>query len=231
MASVPPRRLSIGNFRPRTFDEIIGQTTAIARLRKFLDGARNGLVVPPHMIFHGPPGVGKTSAARVFAREALGDRLERDFSEMNPWDDRSPNAIYRLFELSRTPPAGGAPFRIVHIDEAEALTPESQVSLRPALEREESYSVYILSVNELDRLAKPVQSRCVVLEFRPLEPQDMRLALSLALQRTPFQLDDTVLESIVERSQGVPREAIKHLLEEGGARHSVPQPRSSESSG
>ncbi len=221
MASPPPRRLSLGSFRPRTFEEIIGQPTAITRLRRFLDGARNGLVVPPHMIFHGAPGVGKTSAARVFARETLGDRYDRDFSELNPWDDRSPAAIYRLFEQSRTAPQGGAPFRILHIDEADALTPEAQASLRPALEREESYSVYILSVNDLDRVAKQVQSRCVVLEFKPLGPADMRRTLALALERTPFQLDEATLGAIVERSHGIPREAIKLLLEEGGARHSA----------
>jgi replication factor C small subunit len=205
------------DFRPRSLDEVLGQGPAVARLRRILAGVRNGTVVPPHLLLHGPPGVGKTAAARAFGREALGETFEADFSELKAFDDRSHESLPGIIMNSRTRPLGGGPFRILFFDEVEALAPDAQNDLRPAMEGEGGWSVYILACNDLGAMAKSLQSRCTLLEFTPVEPADMRRIVSMALAKTPFRLDPAVLESIVERANGVPREAIKLLLEEGGA--------------
>jgi replication factor C small subunit len=213
----PPSRLSTEDFRPRSLEEMVGQGAVVARLRRILDGVRNGIVVPPNLLLHGPPGVGKTAAARAFGREALGENYDLNFNELKAFDDRSAEAIYGMIEASRAPPKGGGQFRIIFIDEVEALSPDAQLSLRPAMEREGGWSVYILSCNDLGGLAKALQSRCTLLEFTSVDPTEMRRLLSIALAKTPFRLDPTMVESIVQRSNGIPREAIKLLLEEGGA--------------
>jgi replication factor C small subunit len=217
MVDPRPNRLSIENFRPGSLDEIVGQYAAIVRLQRILDGVRNGIVVPPNLLLHGPPGVGKTAAARAFGRAALGVHYDADFHELKAFDDRSPQAIRGIIESSRAPPSDGGPFRIIFIDEVEALSPDAQLNLRPAMEREGGWSVYILSCNELSGLAKALQSRCTLLEFTIVDPPEMRRLLSLALAKTPFRLDSSQIESIVERANGIPREAVKLLLEEGGA--------------
>ncbi len=218
MPAPSPRRLSIEDFRPQTLDEIVGQTAVIARLRRILEGVRNGLVAPPHLLLHGPPGVGKTATARAFARELLGGNFDADFNELRAYDDRSASAFTRMIDLSRSPPKDGASFRVMFVDEVEALAPDAQLNLRPAMEKEGGWSTYILSCNDITGLARALQSRCTLLELRPVDPSDLRRLLSLAVAKTPFRLEPAVLDSIVERAQGIPREAIKLLLEEGGAR-------------
>ncbi len=74
-----------------------------------------------------------------------------------------------------------------------------------------------LRATRIGALAKALQSRCTLLEFTPVGPEDMRRALSWAIAKTPFRLDPTIIDSIVQRANGIPREAIKLLLEEGGA--------------
>jgi len=167
---------------------------------------------------HGPPGVGKAAAARAFGREVLGESFGTSFSELKAFDDRSPQAIAGLIEPSRAPPPGGAPFQIPFIDDAEALSPGAPLNLRPAMEPESGWSVYILLCNELGGPAKAVQFRCTLLEFTPVDPPEVHRLLSLALPKTPFRFDPAVLESIAQRANGIPREAIKLLLEEGGSR-------------
>ncbi len=161
--------------------------------------------------------MGKTAAARAFGREALGENYEANFSELKSFDNRGHNALADIIMKSRVPPLGGAPFRILFFDEVEALSPEAQHDLRPAMEGEGGWSVYILACNDLSGMAKALLSRCTLLEFRPVDPPEMRRILTMALAKTPFQLLPTVLDSIVQHANGIPREAIKLLLEEGGA--------------
>jgi replication factor C small subunit len=211
------RRLSIEDFRPSSLDEVLGQPLAVARLRRILAGVRHGTVVPPHLLFHGPPGVGKTAAARAFGREALGEFFEPNFTELKAFDSRDHSALPDIITQTRGKPLRGGPFRILFFDELESLSPSAQNDLRPALEGEGGWTVYILACNELDGIAKALLSRCAVLEFHAVEPDAMRQIVRAALARTPFPLDEAAIESIVDRASGIPREAIKLLLEEGGA--------------
>ncbi|MGI0156137.1 MAG: AAA family ATPase [Thermoplasmata archaeon] len=171
--------------------EIIGQPEVIGRLQRLAKGVQSGSIVPPSLLLHDPPGIGKTTAVRAFAREVLGNDFENSFSELKAFDDRSSNRLAEIILNSRLAPKRDAPFRILFFDEIETLRPESQNALRPAVEGEGGTSLYILACNDLVDVSRPLQSRCTILEFRPVSPEDMRRILLKAISMTPFTLDQS----------------------------------------
>ena len=201
--------------RPQRLEEIVGQPETVSRLERLVSGVRAGRIVPPHLLFHGPPGVGKTTAARAFARAVLGMEWENGFSELRAHDNRSAEFLKnRLIPESRRPPLRGAPFRILFLDEVDALTPEAFVALRPALEADEGRSVFVLACNEIERLPEPLVSRCAVFPFRPLSEGEMGAVVARAVERLGVGLAPERVSSIAVAARGVPRNAVKLLLEE-----------------
>jgi replication factor C small subunit len=217
MTNPPARAISMEDLRPTSLSEIVGQGESIRRLERLAEGVRNGRIVPTHLLFHGPPGVGKTTAARAFSHQVLGDDWENSFHELRASDNRSVDRIRsEVVELARRPPSRAAPFRMIFLDEADELVPKAQNALRPALEGESGSTVFVLACNNLRRVSKPIQSRCTILEFTPLTAEEMRRVVDDATRRAGLSLDATTAASILEKSHGIPREAAKLLIEECG---------------
>jgi replication factor C small subunit len=203
------------DLRPRTLPEIVGQPAVMGRLIQLAAGARAGRIVPPNLLFHGPPGIGKTTAARAFAREVLGEEWENSFHLLAAYDDRGVNVMARrIIPESRRPASREAPFRIIFFDDADGISPKAQNALRPALENPGGSTQFIFAVNDLRRMSYPLQSRCTVLPFGPLDGPSMRSVLLTAIAKTSFGVPEARLEGIISRSRGIPREGLKLLLEE-----------------
>jgi DNA polymerase III delta prime subunit len=205
-------------FRPKLLSGIIGQEKVIARLRSLVEGVRSGRIVPPNLLLHGPPGIGKTTAARAFAREVLGPEFDNSFYQLRSADDRGFAVVQSgIIPLSRLPPKRGAPIRIFFFDEAESLEPPVQGALRSAMEEGSGYTIFILACNDLGAISAPMRSRCTVLEFTPVDPDAMRRLVETAAASAPVLLGSGEVDEIVKGSDGVPREAIKLLVERIGA--------------
>jgi replication factor C small subunit len=208
------RPIQLEDFRPSRLEEILGQDEVVARLRQLAEGVRSGRIVPPNLLFHGPPGVGKTTAARAFAREVLGPDFANSYYQLRTSDDRSLSVVKDgIIPLSRRPPSRTAPFRIFFFDEADSLEPTVQSALRSAMEEGTGSTVFILACNELARLSEPMQSRCTTLAFTPIGPVEMRQVVEQAMARLPMPLPPGTVELIVDRARGIPRNAVKLVLE------------------
>lgn len=206
--------LSIEDARPQQLDGVSGQQTVLARLRALFDAYRGARVVPPSLILWGPAGVGKTTVARAFGREMLQEHWENSFNELGASDDRSLRFVKeRVASVAGLPPTRGAPFRMIFFDEADQLARDAQAALRPLMESAAGTCVFILACNDLTKIASPLQSRCVVLEFDLLSQEELELVVDRAASALHLAVDSTVRATIVRDANGIPREAVKLLIE------------------
>ncbi|KUJ98621.1 MAG: Replication factor C small subunit, partial [Thermococcales archaeon 44_46] len=116
----------VEKYRPERLDDIVGQDHIVKRLKHYV---KTGSM--PHLLFAGPPGTGKTTSALCLARELFGEHWRHNFLELNASDERGINVIReKVKEFARTKPIGGASFKIIFLDEADALTQDAQQALR-----------------------------------------------------------------------------------------------------
>ncbi len=127
-------------YRPKTFDEIINQEHVIERVKSFVEEKNL-----PHMLFAGPAGTGKTTTALVIARTLYGEGWRQNVLELNASDARGIDVIRgRVKDFARTKAIGKVPFKLIILDEADALTNDAQQALRRTMEDFSDITRFIL---------------------------------------------------------------------------------------
>ncbi len=193
-------------YRPKTLDEMINQEHIVERLKAFV---KDGSI--PHMLFAGPPGVGKTTAAMALARELFGEHWRENYMETNASDERGIDVIRsKIKDFARTKPIGGK-FKIIFLDEADALTRDAQQALRRTMEIYSSTCRFILSCNYPSKIIEPIQSRCVVFRFRPFTEEDIIKMLRKIAANEGLTVDEEAYRAIAEIAAGDARYAINLL--------------------
>ncbi len=197
----------IEKYRPKRLDEMVGQKEIVVRLQAYVK-TRN----LPHLLFTGSAGIGKTTAAVALAREFFGDSWQMNFREMNASDERGIDVVRnQIKEFARTSPLAGATFKILFLDEADALTTDAQAALRRTMETYARTCRFILSCNYSSKIIDPIQSRSAIYRFRPLDREAVieetrRIAAAEGLTVTQGALD-----AIVYVASGDMRKAINAL--------------------
>ena len=135
--------LWVERHRPRTVGDIKGQRAVVERLKAYAEKRTF-----PHLLFAGPPGTGKTTAAIALARDVFGEGYRTNMLEMNASDERKLESIRtKVKSFARTAPVPWTTFKVIFLDEADALTPDAQGALRRIMEQYAATCRFILSCN------------------------------------------------------------------------------------
>ncbi|WP_440954440.1 replication factor C small subunit [Methanosarcina sp. Mfa9] len=198
----------IEKYRPVRLDQVAGQDETIERLKSYV--ATKNL---PHLLFSGPPGVGKTASAVSIAREIFGEDLWREnFTELNASDERGIDVVRnKIKNFAKTAPIGGSGFKIIFLDEADALTSDAQSALRRTMERFSNNCRFILSCNYSSKIIEPIQSRCAVYRFRRLSDESIRKRLEFIAEEQELSITEDGYEALVYVAQGDMRKAVNSL--------------------
>lgn len=197
----------IEKYRPKKLADMVGQRQIVERLQSYV---KTGDL--PHLLFTGAAGIGKTTAAIALAREFFGETWQMNFRELNASDERGIDVVRnKIKQFARTSALGGSEFKILFLDEADALTPDAQAALRRTMENFAHNCRFILSCNYSSKIIDPIQSRCALYRFKPLDAEAISEEVMRIAESEGLDVPDEAMDAIVYVAQGDMRKAINAL--------------------
>jgi replication factor C small subunit len=185
-------------YRPQTFEEMKGQKEIVEKVKAFVSTGSM-----PHLLFSGPAGVGKTTLSLVIAKQLFGETWRQNVLELNASDERGIDIVrVKVKDFARTKALGDVPFKLIYLDESDALTKEAQQALRRTMENYTKTCRFILSCNYSSKIIDPIQSRCAVFRFKPLAKEDIFQMIDKLSVEENLTISDDVKEALFEVSNG-----------------------------
>ena len=194
-------------YRPNSFSNLVGQDEIVKRVQALT----NSLNIP-HLLFAGPPGTGKSTLALITVKELYQNNWKENYLELNASDERGIQIVReKIKNFARTKSLGNVPFKIIFLDEADALTPEAQQALRRTMENYSSTCRFILSCNYSSKIIDPIQSRCAIFRFKLLEKKSIDKIIHVIAENEKLTVSPEALEILYEGSEGDCRKCINIL--------------------
>jgi replication factor C small subunit len=198
----------VEKYRPRGLSEVVGQDDVVERLKAYVKAGN-----VPHLLFAGPPGTGKTTCAIAMARDLYGSEgWAGRFLELNASDERGIGVVRgKIKEFARVGTAEAQGFKIVFLDEADALTSEAQGALRRTMEKYSATTRFVLSCNYSSKIMDPIQSRCAVFRFRPLTTEQVKRFIRRIAQEERLDVTADGVDALVHVARGDLRKTVNTL--------------------
>lgn len=206
----------VEKYRPKHLSDVVHHKKITDVLRA---SERTGDL--PHLLFHGPPGTGKTSTILALARGLFGDanvKLKERVLELNASDERGLDVVRHKIKtfskVSVSPSSHCPPIKLVILDEADTMTPDAQSALRRTMETQSASTRFCLVCNHVSKILDPLASRCAKFRFSPLssESTKRRLLHICEMEGVIFETDSRgVLDQIIASSAGDMRKSVNLL--------------------
>jgi replication factor C small subunit len=193
----------VEKYRPKTLKDVVGHDKIRNRLQKYVEQEN-----VPNLMFSGPAGTGKTSSAIALAKELFEGNFEQNFLELNASDERGIDVVRKTIKDFARTLAFDSHFKIIFLDECDALTSDAQQALRRTMEKYTKTCRFILSCNYSSKIIEPLQSRCVIYRFKPLNGEDIEKQMEHIAEKEKLKLEEDAKKAINYVAQGDLRKAI-----------------------
>lgn len=194
-------------YRPDSFESVVGQNS----ITKTLENAILQNKIPQAMLFCGPRGVGKTTCARILAKQINNGNESSDFSynifELDAASNNGVDDIRNLIDQVRIPPQTGN-YKVYIIDEVHMLSGQAFNAFLKTLEEPPKYAIFILATTEKHKVIPTILSRCQIYDFKKIEISDIKNHLELIAKKENITHDDDSLFLIANKSDGALRDAL-----------------------
>ncbi|MBT3285534.1 replication factor C small subunit [Candidatus Bathyarchaeota archaeon] len=195
-------------YRPQSLDEIVNQKEIVSRFKNFVNEKNM-----PHLLLVGPAGVGKTTSILAMARDLYGPSYRSFILELNASDERGIGVIRdKVKNFARTAAiASPVNFKILIMDEADHLTSDAQHALRRTMEIYTRTCRFCLLGNYSENIIDPIQSRCSVFRFSPLEEDALKGHVENIAKRENLDILEEGIDAIYQASNGDVRKSLNLL--------------------
>lgn len=188
-------------YRPQTFADVIGQDHVVS----VLQGAIKQKNISHAYLFSGSRGTGKTSIARIFAREI--GTSGNDIYEIDAASNRGIDDVREIRESVNTLPFE-SPYKVYIIDEVHMLTKEAFNALLKTLEEPPAYVVFILATTEMHKLPETVISRCQTFSFKKPAQSVLKKVVADIATEEGFSIDASSADLIALLGDGSFRDTL-----------------------
>ncbi|KAL8274069.1 hypothetical protein Esti_001911 [Eimeria stiedai] len=218
----------VEKYRPRKIAEVSQQVEAKRLLSRIV--ATGNM---PHLLFFGPPGSGKTSAALALVKELFGrEESKTRLLELNASDERGIRVVrekIKKYTRTNTPkgkinPETGRempPWKIVMLDEADMMTPDAQAALRRIMEAFARNTRFIIICNYVHKIIDPLFSRCSPHRFEPVSRDAQMERLQMICKAENLSVEEKVLERLMSLTSGDLRRAVNLLQSAAGIHQTI----------
>ncbi|MFX1250619.1 MAG: replication factor C small subunit [Promethearchaeota archaeon] len=194
-------------FRPKKLDDVAGQEGVVSSLKTF--ASQRDI---PHLLFAGPPGVGKTTCAYALLHEIYPKGFRGNVKAMNASDDRGIDIVRKdIKDFASLIPRDGAQFKVILLDEADQMTRDAQHALRRTMERFHRSTRFILTCNYSSRIIDAIQSRCALFRFTEIPEESIKNRLREIAKLKNLNVAEGGFNALIEVSEGDLRRAINTL--------------------
>jgi len=200
--------VSARKYRPVNFEDVVGQQAITSTLKNAISNNK----LAQALLFTGPRGVGKTSCARIVAREINNFKINDDNSynifELDAASNNGVEGIRNLIDQTRIPPQTGK-YKVYIIDEVHMLSSGAFNAFLKTLEEPPSHCIFILATTEKHKIIPTILSRCQIYNFKRIRIDDIMSHLKKICKIEQIEYEDDALKQIASKCDGAMRDALQ----------------------